>query len=167
MPAYDTLDEALMREMIEPLVLSIALSRRVDQRQIPRLALRVGRLALAGEITLVERNRDFLGKSDANKAAGSDCVAVPDQQDGLFGRDDLAFLGAAQIWQSGVLVHGVAPEINANLRHLLAPLSSHSYPNVRPLCVKSMDPFADGCRFALLAQTKKQSTQPQFREDAR
>src|SRR6516164_1848027 len=118
MPAYDTLDEALMREMIEPLVLSIALSRRVDQRQIPRLALGVGRLALAGEITLLERNRDFLGKSNANKAAGSDRVAVPDQQDGLCGRDDLAFLGAAQIWQNGVLVHGVAPEINANLRHV-------------------------------------------------
>ena len=104
--------------MIEPLVPSIALSRRVDQRQIPRLALRVGWLALASEITLLERNRDFLGKSDANKAAGSDRVAVPDQQDGLCGRDDLAFLGAAQIWQSGVLVHGVAPEINPILRHL-------------------------------------------------
>ena len=118
MPAYDTLDEALMREMIEPLVLSIALSRRVDQRQIPRLALRVGWLALAGETTLLERNRDFLRKSDANKTAGSDRVAVPNEQDGLCRRYDLAFLGTSQIGQGRVLVHGVAPEINAILRHL-------------------------------------------------
>ena len=127
-PADDALDEPLMREMIEPLVLSIALSRRVDQRQIPRLALRVGRFALAGEITLLERNRDFLRKSDANKAAGSDRVAVLDQQDGLCGRYDLAFLGGAQIWQSGVLVHGVAPKSTriSDTLPVLAPFGSHS-----------------------------------------
>jgi len=117
-PANDALNKPLMREMIEPLVLSISLSRRVDQRQIPRLTLRVRRFALVGEKKLLERNCDFLSKSDTNKAAGSDRVAVPNEQDGLCRRYDLAFLGTSQIGQGRVLVHGVAPEINAILRHL-------------------------------------------------
>ncbi|MET4823486.1 hypothetical protein ABH972_001075 [Bradyrhizobium ottawaense] len=88
-------DQAFMREMVEAAILAVALARRIDQRQIARLALRIGGIALVGEIELLQRDRDLLGKADADEAAGRDRVAVTDQHD-RFGRgDDLALLGIA------------------------------------------------------------------------
>src|SRR5436305_1595257 len=99
-----------MREMIEALVLAVALARRIDQRQIARLALGIGRIALVGEIELLQRDGDLLGKADADEAAGCHRVAVADQHHRFGRRDDLAFLGIAQIGQSWMMAHGVPPD---------------------------------------------------------
>src|SRR5262249_47630469 len=108
-PADHPLDQAFMREMVEAAILAVALARGIDQRQVSRLALRVGRLAFAGEIKLLERDRDLLGKADADEAAGCNRVAVADQHDSFGRRDDLALLRVAQIGQSWMLAHGIPP----------------------------------------------------------
>ncbi len=92
MAADDALDQPLMGKMIEAAVLAVALPRRIHQRQVARLALRVGRVDLGGEIKLFQRQRDLLRKADADKAAGGDRVAVADETDGFGGRDNLALL---------------------------------------------------------------------------
>src|SRR5690349_987391 len=71
-PADDAADQALMGKVVEAAMLAVALARGIDQRQVARLALRVGRIALAREIQLLQRDRDLLGKADADEAAGGD-----------------------------------------------------------------------------------------------
>jgi hypothetical protein len=114
MAADHALDQPLMREMIEAAILAVALSRGIDQRQIARLALRIRRVAFAGEIKLLQRQRDFLREPDADKAAGGDGVAIANQAYGFCRRDDLALLRAAQIGQCRMLAHCVSPEIVSN-----------------------------------------------------
>src|SRR5437868_1385815 len=94
-----------MGEVIEAAVLAIALARRIDQRQVARLALRVGRIDFAREIELLQRERDLLRKADADKAAGGHRVAVANEPDSFRGGDDLALLGSSQIGQSRMLAH--------------------------------------------------------------
>ena len=89
-------DEAVMGEMVEALVLAVALARRVDERQISRLALRIRRLALALEKARLERERDLLGEADADEAAGRHRIPVADQPHRVGGGDDLAGVGATQ-----------------------------------------------------------------------
>src|SRR5262249_45594108 len=109
MTADHAFDQALMGEMVEAAILAVALSGSVDQRQIARLALRVGRLALAREIELLERECDLLGKADADKAAGRDRVAIANEEHGFRRGNDLALFSGAQIGQSRVLTHGAPP----------------------------------------------------------
>lgn len=59
-----------MGEAIEPAIPAVALAGGIDQCQIARLALCIGRLALACEIKLLQRQRDFLCESDADETAG-------------------------------------------------------------------------------------------------
>ena len=95
-----------MGEVIEAAMLAVALAGGIDQRQVRRLALRVGRVAFAGEIKRFERDGDFLGKADADKAAGGDRVAVADEAHRLRRGDDLALFRQAQIGQCRMLAHG-------------------------------------------------------------
>lgn len=48
MAADHAADQAFMREMVQTTVLAVTLARGIDQRQIVRLALGVGRIALVG-----------------------------------------------------------------------------------------------------------------------
>jgi hypothetical protein len=52
------------------------LPRGIDQRQVARLAVPVRPIALAGEIALFQSEGDFLGKTNADKPAGGDGIAV-------------------------------------------------------------------------------------------
>ena len=88
-PPIDAADEALVGEMVEALVLAVALPGGVDERQV-----RAG--APLGEEALLERDRDLLGEADADEAAGRHRVAVADQAHRLRGGDDLALLRRAR-----------------------------------------------------------------------
>ena len=103
-------DQPLMREMIEAAILAVTLPGGIDQRQVARLAMHVRCIALAGEIKLFQRQRDFLREPDTNKAAGGDGVAIANEAHRLRGRHDLAFLRIAQIGQSRMRAHGFPPD---------------------------------------------------------
>ena len=77
--------QAVAPEVIEPTLLAVALSGRIDQRQIARPAVR--------NVLLLERHRDPLGEADADEATGRDRVAVADEAHRLRGTDDLSALG--------------------------------------------------------------------------
>ena len=55
----------------------------------------------------LERDRDFLGKTDADETAGRDGVAVADEADGLLRADDLSAVrwpqGMESMWFAGLL----------------------------------------------------------------
>src|SRR5438552_18628158 len=85
-----------MAEMVEPAFLAVALTGRVDEREVARLADRLEMLLLGREVELFERDRDLLGKADADEARGRDRIAVADEANGLFGIDDLAPLRSLQ-----------------------------------------------------------------------
>src|SRR6266581_1547024 len=103
-----------MGEVIKAAVLSVALPRRVDERQVARFALRVRGIDLGGKIKFLQCQRDFLCEADADKAAGGNGVAIANQAHGFGGRDDLALLRSAQIGQRRVLVHCGPPEPVSN-----------------------------------------------------
>ena len=77
------LQQAIMREAVEPPVPGIARRRRKHQRQRRRMPV----LAIA----LLERDQQFVRRSDADKPGRADGIAVADNGDGLIGRDDLVF----------------------------------------------------------------------------
>src|SRR5690242_18215618 len=79
--------------MVKTLVLAVALPRRIDERQVARLADRLQELRVGGQVQLLERDRDFLGEADADETAGGDRVAVADQAHGVDRRHHLAELG--------------------------------------------------------------------------
>ncbi len=59
-------------------------------------AARHHRVSPAGEKALFQRDGDFLGKANANKAASRDCIAVMDQGDGGFRRNNLSRAAAVR-----------------------------------------------------------------------
>jgi hypothetical protein len=78
--------QALVAEVVEAARLAVALPGRIHQGQVARAA----RAALRLEEALFERDRDALGKADADEAAGGDRVAAADQAHRLARRNDLA-----------------------------------------------------------------------------
>jgi hypothetical protein len=107
--ANDALDQPRMPEMIEAAILTVALAGGIDECQIAGLTLRIRPVALAGEVKLLQRQRDFFRKSDADKTAGGDRVPVANEAHGLRRRDDLALLRVAQIGQGRMLTHCIPP----------------------------------------------------------
>ena len=112
MSADDTFDEARMAEVIQPALAAITLAGRIDQRQVARLAERLQRLFLVGEVQLLQRDGDLLGKADADKAAGRNRVAVADEAYRFRGGNDLATLRRAhcsqQLRRTSLRSHAIA-----------------------------------------------------------
>ena len=99
----DALHEAFVRQMIEPAVFAVALTGRIDERQV---AGRVGETAgRAGEKRLLDRDGDLFRETDADETAGCDRVARTDQPHRLGRRHDLSFFRRAQEGQGGVVGH--------------------------------------------------------------
>ncbi len=92
MAADDAPDESLVAEVVQTLVLAVALTRGIDECEVARAAEARRTFLVAREKPLLQRNRDFLGEADADEAAGGDRVAVTDQPHRIRRRDDLAAL---------------------------------------------------------------------------
>src|SRR5438045_9699713 len=99
----DALDQPFMREMVEAAILAVALPRGIDQSQVARLVLGVGRVAFAGKILLLQRQRDFFRKADADETSCGDSISIPNEAHGFGCRDDLALFRVAQIRQGRML----------------------------------------------------------------
>jgi hypothetical protein len=98
MSADHALDQTLVREMVEPAILSVALAGRIEQGQVARPA--------RGEEALFERERDSFGKADPAEPARADRVAISDQSDRLGWRDDLAGGGTLPLGDLRIDAHG-------------------------------------------------------------
>ena len=68
MAADHALHQPVMRKMIEPAILAVALAGGIDQREVLRLALGIRRIFLVLEIKRFQGQRDFLGKADADES---------------------------------------------------------------------------------------------------
>ena len=98
-PADHAPHEAFVPEMIEALVLPVALPGRIDQCQVARFADRLQELLLGGQEQLLQGDDDFLGNAYPDEASGRHRVAVADQPHGIHGRHDLAVLGGLECSQ--------------------------------------------------------------------
>ena len=109
--ADDAPDEPFVTEMVQALVLAVALAGGIDEGEIARAADGRCVLRVAGQEPLLERDGDFLGEADADEPAGRDRVAVADQPHGVRRRHDLAALGVLECAQQGMgrIRHGALP----------------------------------------------------------
>ena len=87
MCSSDLSHQPRMTEMIEATGLSIALTGCINQRQLTRCA-KAG-FKLRRQEMGIQRDRNFLGKTDPDEAAGGHGVAIMNQAHGLGGSDDL------------------------------------------------------------------------------
>ena len=82
MPTDDPLDQPVVHQVVQPLVMAVALPRGIHQRQAARRGL--------GQEALLQRHGNLFGKTDADEARGGDRVAIADQVHRIGGADDLA-----------------------------------------------------------------------------
>jgi hypothetical protein len=76
MAADDLGHQAIMPQVIEAAILAVTLTRRINQGQIAWAAEAMDISLLALEKALFKRNRDVLGKTDADKTTGGDGIAI-------------------------------------------------------------------------------------------
>ena len=95
-------DEAGMAEMIEAAFLAVALASRVDEREIARMAGLRAFLVARAEKSLLQRDRDLLGETDADEAAGRDRVAVAYEFYRIRRGDDLSLFVALEKGEGGM-----------------------------------------------------------------
>ena len=69
--------------MVEPPLFAVTLAGGIDQRQSPRSPV--------FEKILFQGDGQLFGETDADKTAGGDGIAFPDQAYGLMGCDDFFF----------------------------------------------------------------------------
>ena len=77
MSADDAAHQSVMAKVVQSAALAVALPGGIDQRQVARRAL-AGFLLCLHKARL-QRHRNLLGKTDADKATGGHRVAVVDQ----------------------------------------------------------------------------------------
>jgi len=85
-----------MRQVIESAVVAVALASGEQQGEVAQLLPRAVVLARLVMIACLQSACDFLGKADANEAAGGHRIARPDEAYSLRGADDLAQAGRSQ-----------------------------------------------------------------------
>ena len=106
--ADHALDQARMTEVVEPALLAVALSGRVDQRQTLRPANAIRVLFAGFDEALLQRDGDVLGEADADKAGRGKRVAIVDQLHRFARGDDLALLETLEaLQQFASTPHGV------------------------------------------------------------
>jgi len=81
--------QTFVAKMVEFAFVAVSLSRGIDQRQIARLVGVRNRLFTLREIELLDRQSDFLGEPDPDKAACGNRVPVSYQAGCFLGADDL------------------------------------------------------------------------------
>ena len=96
MTADNSAHQAFVRKVIEAALLAIALTGGIDEGQISGVAGRRSFGVARSKETLLDRDRDLLGKADADETAGRQCVAVADQLYRVAGRNDLALFVALE-----------------------------------------------------------------------
>ena len=82
MPSDHTAQQPVVRQMVQAPVLAIALTGRVDERQIAGFTLRAE--------AILQRDRDFLREPDADEPGSGKRVTAADQADRFGCGDDLA-----------------------------------------------------------------------------
>src|SRR6516162_1395857 len=105
MSADNLLHQSMVREMIESPFVAIALTSRIDERDIARVTGGGGFHVARTEETLFDRNRDFLGESDTDEAARRQCVAIADELHRVRSGDDLSLLVTLEKRQGGMIDH--------------------------------------------------------------
>src|SRR3974377_1533205 len=105
MSADNLLHQSLVREMIESPLAAIALTSRIDEREIARMTGGGSFHVARTEETLLDRNRDFLGESDTDEAARRQCVAIADELHRVRSGDDLSLLVTLEKGQGGMIDH--------------------------------------------------------------
>ena len=97
MTADDPPDQSFVTEMVEATGFAIALTGGVNQGQVARLGqTRRRQISVRFQKQVFKGNRDVFGKAGADKTAGGDRVAGPNQADRLTGAHHLAAFGNAE-----------------------------------------------------------------------
>src|SRR6516162_8452539 len=105
MSTDNLLHQSSVREMIESPLAAIALTGRIDEREIARMTGGGGFHVARTEETLLDRNRDFLGESNTDEAARRQCVAIADELHRVRSGDDLSLLVTLEKRQGGMIDH--------------------------------------------------------------
>jgi hypothetical protein len=108
-PADHAPHQSFMAKVVEAALFAIALAGGVDQREIARLAVRLGVLFALRKIERFQRNRNFFGEADTYEPSGGDRVTVANETDRLLGSDNLSALRSPQ-WHFGGSRHGLFSE---------------------------------------------------------
>jgi hypothetical protein len=95
--------QAVVAQVVETALLAVALPGGIDQGQVARRADALGIRLAAFDEALFQRDRDVLGKTDADEAAGRHRVAIANQAHRVAGGNDLAGIGTGQRGGDGVL----------------------------------------------------------------
>ena len=119
--AYDAPDEPFVAEVVQTLVLAVALPCSVDEGEIAGAAHVTTLPLVAGRKRSSSAIAILLGKANADEATGCDRVAVSDQPHRIRRRDDLAPLGVRNPLSSGWL-----ELVTARLPSVDAPRSDRS-----------------------------------------
>ena len=93
MATDNSLDQALVSQMIEPALFAVALAGGIDQGEVAWFVQWCVRVILGCEIQFFQRAGDILGKAGANEAAGGDGVTGTDQAHRLASADDFTAFG--------------------------------------------------------------------------
>jgi len=96
MAADHAADQPGMAQMVKAAMLSIALSRGIDEGEVARPAAGLRRRRRSREKQLLQRDGDALGKAYADETTRRHGVAVADQAHGIHRRDHLAAVPGAQ-----------------------------------------------------------------------
>ena len=95
-PPNHTLDQALMAKVIEAALLSVALTRGVDECEVPRFVFCPDVLLVLRQVERLESDGDLFGKADADKASRRDGIVLADQPHGFLCADDLSAVSRCQ-----------------------------------------------------------------------
>ena len=82
--------------MVKATLLAVALPGGINQGQVARAAEAMHIRFLAFEKTLLKRDGNVFGKTDADKAAGSNGIAILNQADSITGGNDFAGIRRTQ-----------------------------------------------------------------------
>jgi hypothetical protein len=123
--ADDAADQAIVAEVVESPLLAIALSGRINERQVARMAEPVGIFTLPFKKKLFQRHGNVLGEADADETAGGDGVAVLNQTHRLACGDHLSGVRGAQRGGHGMTGkwHDLSPEIIGERRSQTMPVA--------------------------------------------
>ncbi len=96
MPADHTLDQPLVRKMIQPFDAAIALTGCIYKREICNRLIAFLRLLSRLKKALFERDGNLFRKADTDKSAGRNRIARSNQPHSFSRSDDLASLDMAR-----------------------------------------------------------------------
>ena len=86
-PADDATHQPFMAKVVEPPLFAIALARGINKSEISRL---FARRNVFRQILRLQRHRNFLCKTDADRTAGRDRVAIANETHRFLGGDNFS-----------------------------------------------------------------------------